>query len=90
MKLNGIELDINKLVEDNVKHNFLKDYGNGIYLNDNHTQVLDRYHINYKNCTSMEELIFKIEEYLNDDYFDDLEMVQKELSEYYYYHDINK
>ena len=56
--------------------------------------ILERYKIDYKNVVDMSELIFKVEEYIeeNDSYeeIDDLENLSLELSEFNYYYNTNK
>ena len=75
-----------------VTTSFLKKRNNGILLSDEEINILDRYQIDYQNCTSTEELIFKIEEYLNDEVIDadDLEHLSSRLSEFRYYNETRK
>ena len=74
-----------------INKNFLNDVGNGILLNNDEIEILNKYGIDYKNCKSVEELIFKIENYLNsvDDAID-LDEISIRLSEFNYYHNTNK
>lgn len=69
-----------------------KNIGNGIMLTNREIEVLDRYDINYKNCHSLKEIIFELEEVLNDsDIIDeDLEEVSASISERDYYENTNK
>ena len=48
-----------------VTTSFLKKRNNGILLSDEEINILNRYQIDYQNCVNTEELVFKIEEYLN-------------------------
>lgn len=70
----------------------LKNRGNGIYMSDNEITILEKYNISYENCTSLEELIFKIENYLNcsSEVLEDLESISQRLSEFQYYNYTNK
>lgn len=70
----------------------LKNRGNGIYMSDNEITILEKYNISYENCTSLEELIFKIENYLNSssEVLEDLEGISQRLSEFQYYNYTNK
>lgn len=65
-----------------------------IYLNDNQIAVLEKYKINYKNCNSLQELIYELENYINDNYYtsdiEDLDWVSQSLSEFNYYNNTNK
>ncbi len=92
MKINGKDVDINKLIN-NVydDKNMIKMRGNGIYLSDNQIEVLKRYDIDYKKYSSLNGLIFEIEEILNNDVdANDLEEVSSRLSELNYYNNTNK
>lgn len=75
-----------------VTTSFLKKRNNGLLLSDEEIDILNRYQINYQNCTSTEELLFKIEEYLNDEVVDadDLEHLSSRLAEYRYYYETKK
>lgn len=76
----------------NVSRDFLKDVVNGIYLTDKEINILKSYKIDYQNCKDVKELVFKIEDYLNDSDLDliDLENLSDRLSEYQYYNNTNK
>lgn len=63
---------------------------NGLLLTDKQVNVLEKYEINYKNIRNMNELIYEIEDILNQDYYEDLDLVSKELAEYNYYNNTNK
>lgn len=71
---------------------FLKDVGHGILLNQEEENILKKYEISYLNCQNTKELLFKIEDYLNDSYeeLDDLEKLSLRLSEYSYYQETRK
>lgn len=92
MKIKGKDVDINKLIN-NVydDKNMIKMRGNGIYLSDNQIEVLKRYDIDYKKYSSLNSLIFEIEEILNEEVdASDLEEVSSRLSELNYYNNTNK
>ena len=76
----------------NVSRDFLKDVGNGIYLTDKEINILKSYKIDYQNCKYAKDLVFKIEDYLNDSDLEliDLENLSDRLSEYQYYNNTNK
>ena len=63
------------------------DIGNGILLTNKEIEVLDRYNIPYKNCTSLKDIIFEIESIINElDIMDeDLEEISMSISERDYY-----
>lgn len=92
MKINGEEIDINKLSSDiyNDK-SMLKMRGNGIYLSDNDVEVLKRYNIDYARYISLSSLIFDIEQVLNEDSeATELDEISNRLSELKYYNYTNK
>ena len=87
-------MDINNLNIDEIipsENNFLRKYNN-IYISEKQKEVLDKYGLNIEKYNSINELIFDIEEYLNESYveLDDLEWVSQTISEYNYYNNTNK
>lgn len=74
----------------NYEENMHKVRENGLLLTDKQVNVLEKYDINYKNIRNMNELIYEIEDILNQDYYEDLDLVSKELAEYNYYNNTNK
>ena len=70
---------------------FLKQHNN-IYISSEQIDILKKYDIDINKYTSVSELIYDIEECLNDSYdvLDDLEWVSQTLSEYNYYNNTNK
>ena len=82
------------MLDDIVKeaHESLKLYkiNDKLYLTNKEIEVLERYDIDYH--TSIEELMFKLEELLNesDGEYADLEEVSNSISEFNYYHNTNK
>ena len=87
------DYDIEKLVSNiDFSVNSFNDYGNGILLTNSEVVVLDKYRINYKDCSSLKELIYKVEAYLeSEDYgLEDLENVSLSISERNYYYYTNK
>lgn len=67
---------------------FLKLRKNGLMLSDKDVEILDKHGINYLDFKSLSELIFAIENLLDDDY--ELEELNIRLGEYNYYHYTNK
>lgn len=89
MIIDGKFVDENDICASESK--FMKKYNN-IYISDEHIQVLRNYDINIENYNNISDLIFDIEEYLNNSVteLDDLEWVSQMLSEYNYYNNTNK
>lgn len=74
-----------------ISKSFLQKRENGILLSDDEISVLRRYGIDYKKYGSTDELLFEIEEYLNDNPdADDLDHLSSRLSEFKYYYETKK
>lgn len=65
---------------------------NGLLLTNKEIEILNKYNINYKKCNSLKEIIFEIENILNDmDIVDEeLEIISSTISERDYYQNTNK
>ena len=63
---------------------------NNLYLTQKQIDVLDRYNIDYNKCTSMNELLYYIDEVLNEEDNEELEKVSLEIAETNYYMNTNK
>ena len=79
-------------IEEEFNKRSLKQRKNGIYLSDEQINILEKYNINYLNYNNINELIFYIEDYLNNSYMEleDLESVSEALSNFNYYNNTNK
>ena len=74
-----------------MKDEFVKKRKNNIYLSDNDINILKKYDISYEEFFNMKELMFYLEEILdNEEVDDDLEDLLIKLSEYNYYFSTNK
>ena len=74
-----------------MKNSFVKKINNNIYLSDDDINILDKYEINYNNFLNMKELIFYIDNIINNYEVDsDLEDLLIKLSDYNYYFNTNK
>ena len=85
--------EIENFVDETIRNNTLKKVNN-IYLSNKQINILDKYKIDYKNVVDINELIYKIEMYIEDNYYgdelSDLENLSLELSEFNYYYNTNK
>ena len=88
-----MEYNVNELLKD-IKFDFKNDNGRGLLLNDHEIEVLDRYGFNYKKYSSLNELIFEVDNYINEEGcftdVDELEEVLDKISEYHYYNEVKK
>ena len=76
----------------NFDENFISYRKGNVKLTNREIEVLDRYKIDYKNCKNLKELLFEIEEIINDmDIVDeDLDYISYTISERDYYQNTNK
>lgn len=79
--------DIVKETHESLNYNKINDK---LYLTNKEIEVLEKYDIDYH--TSIEELLFTLDEILNDSNgeYTDLEEVSNSISEFNYYHNTNK
>ena len=79
--LSGMDFEANKL--NNV---------GSLLLTNKEIEILDRYSINYSNCKSLKEVLFEVEEILNDmDIVDEeLDSISQSIAERDYYQNTNK
>lgn len=72
--------------------NSFKTIGNNLLLTVHEIEVLDLYHIPYKKCKSLKEILFYIEDTIYDmDIVDEeLDVVSKSIAERDYYQNTNK
>ena len=91
MIINKIEVSVDDAIKfSNYQELLLNRRENGMLLSDYQVAVLNRNGIDYKRFNNVRELLFEIENCL-DDYFDDeLDLVSSQLSEYIYYNDTKK
>lgn len=68
---------------------FYKKYGN-LVLTDKQRKILIKYNIDIEKFNSNQQLIFYLEQMLYYDENEELDRLSSDLSEIYYYNDINK
>ena len=82
---------VKELVKDvDFEYYMKKNVGNGIYLSDEEVSILNMYNIDYKNVKDINELIYKIDEYLEEEDIEELEWLASNLAETNYYQNTNK
>ena len=85
------KIDFNTAVEiANIDNIILKRRKNGMLLSDYQISVLKRNEIEYEKYSTMQTLVFDIEEILNDDYDEELDLISGQLAEFIYYKDTKK
>ena len=89
MKINGQEYNVDDLVKD-IRVDMHNNY-NGIYLTNKQVEVLKQNGFNYEKYQNIKELIFDLDKYLNEDPDNvELENILEDLTEFDYYHNVNK
>ena len=88
-----MEFDIEQELNDiDFNSNKFQTVGNNLMLTNKEIEILNRYNINYNNCHSLKELLFEIEDILNDmDIVDEeLDLISSSIAERDYYQNTNK
>ena len=78
--LNDINFESNKLVKIN----------NKLYLTNYQIEILNKYNIDYKSLGNLSSIIYVAEEILEEDDYEDLDEIIRELAERNYYENTNK
>lgn len=84
MDLSNLEVEINP------DYTMMKKVNKNIYLSQEQMDILDSYNINYKNCSSLSELIYELEEVFDETNDDILSNLLDVLSERDYYENYKK
>lgn len=89
-----MEFDISSLVAGlDFSTNHFIDCGNGLMLTNGEIGVLKRFGINYLTCSTLKEILYKIDVVLKedeDDDLDELDLVASSIAERDYYQNTNK
>lgn len=89
-----MEYDIDEIVSNlDFKSLELVSLGNGLSLTNYELEVLNRYNIDYNNCSSLKEILYLIEDVFScDDIVDyeELDSVSSSIAERDYYQNTNK
>jgi len=85
-------IDIDSIVSTlDFEKNSLKTCSNGLLLTNYEISVLEKYNIDYNRTKSLKEILFLIEEVLNEELVDeDLENISLSIAERDYYMNTNK
>ena len=91
MKINDKEVSVNEAIQfANYDNLLLKHRSNGLILSDYQLDILKRNDFDINKYSSIQELLFDIEEYLNEEYDSELDSVSSQLAEFIYYRDTKK
>ena len=87
MKINNQDIIIDDLIDEKYMH---KEVKKGIFLSDYQIEVLNKYGIKIDDFGTISELIYLIDEVLEDEDIEDLDLISKEIIEFNYYTNTNK
>ena len=91
MLVNKKEISIDDAIKiSNYEDLLLKRRDNNILLSDYQVSVLKRNGIDFNKFGSIRELMFEIENYLDEEFDEELDLVSSQLSEYIYYNETKK
>ena len=91
MIINKKDVSLKEAIDfSNYKDLLLSRRENGLLLSDYQVSVLNRNGIDYKRYNNVRELLFEIENYLDEDFDEELDLVSSQLSEFIYYTDTKK
>ena len=91
MEINKNEVSLNEAIQfADYDKLLLKHRNNGLILSDYQLDVLKRYDFDVNKYSNMQELLFDIEEFLNQEYDIELDSVSSQLAEFIYYRDTKK
>ncbi|MBQ2873389.1 MAG: hypothetical protein IJE89_05270 [Bacilli bacterium] len=91
MIINNKELSLNDAINfSNQEELLLKRRDNNLLLSDYQISVLSKNNIDYKKFSNVRELVFEIENSLDDYYDPELDLVSSQLAEYIYYNETKK
>ena len=84
-----MEYNFDDIIGD-IERTGIKRIKNNIYLSNEQIDILKRYGIDCYKYNDISQLIFDIEEILNEEIYEDLESVSIALQEFNYYNNTNK
>lgn len=91
MKINNTELSLSQAIEfSNYEGLLLKRRENSLLLSDYQVSILCRNGIDYRKFSNVRDLVFEIENCLDDNFDEELDIVSSQLAEYIYYNETKK
>lgn len=91
MKINNKEINLkDAIIIANNDELLFKHRKNNMVLSDYQINVLNRNGFDYLKYTNIHDLLFDIEEELNNDYDEELDLVSSQIAEFIYYNETKK
>ena len=85
-----MEYDIDSIIDDlDFNSNSINDI-DGLLLTNKEIEILERYDIDYNNCSSLKDIIYMIEDILSEEEIEELDLISQSISERDYYLNTNK
>lgn len=85
--------DLNNYINDTISKNKLVKINKQLYLKQYQKEILDYYHIDYRKCGSISEILFLLDDVLDNEEIEDFELLEDvalSLQEFNYYINTNK
>ena len=90
MIINKNDVSVDEAIKfSNYQELLLKRRENNLLLSDYQISILNRNGIDYRKFADIRQLMFEIEDCLDNDFDEELDIVSSQLSEYIYYNEIN-
>ena len=87
MKIDNKEINIDDLISNKYMHKMINNY---VFLSDYQIEILNKYNIDPYSYSNINELMYVIDEVLEEDNYDDLDIIYMEISEFNYYTNTDK
>ena len=84
------EKELEETLEKTIQEHQYQKVNDELYLTNYQTKVLDEFHIPYKDCKSARDILFLLEDTYDDEEFEELDEIARQIEEYSYYHETNK
>ncbi len=88
-----MQKEIEDLINETINNNSLVKVNDNLYLKKYQIEILNYYHVDYKNCSSISEIILLINEIIDNEEIEDIDTLEEillSLQEFNYYHNTNK
>lgn len=85
-----MEEELEKMMLETTEKEKLEKVSEHLYLTKYQIDVLNRFSIPIQNIKDIRELLYYLSDVVDEDEYDELEEVAREINDYYYYHEMRK
>lgn len=85
-----MEEEFEKILLETTKNETLKKINEHLYLTKYQLDVLNRFSIPVQDMKDVRELLYYLSDVVDEEEYDELEEVAREINDYYYYHEMRK